>query len=53
MTRKEKIGYLIQAGAAVVMAVGVYFAFDLAKVFWPIVGGAGAWYVGKFVRKEF
>jgi len=53
MTRKEKIGYLIQfaAVAAVVMAVGVYF--DLAKAFWPIVGGAGAWYVGKCVRKEF
>jgi len=53
MTRKEKIGYLIQAGAAVVMAVGAYFAFGQARVFWPIVGGAGAWYVGKFVRKEF
>ena len=53
MTRKEKIGYLIQAGAAVAMAVGLYFAFELPEAFCPIVGGAGAWYVGKCVRKEF
>ena len=53
MTRKEKTGYLIQAGAAVVMAVGLYFAFDVPEAFCPIVGGLGVWYIGKYVRKEF
>jgi hypothetical protein len=52
MAKNEVVGYLFQVGGAIAILFGIYFAFDIAKVFWPIAGGLAGWYVGWFVRKN-